>query len=82
LLTRVIDIEIQGMVIEVGEATGIVTIMGAVISKLRQLQIYLTSADYNIARKAYQERLPVRYNGDLITIVRTVLRRIFIIHYC
>ncbi len=54
------------MVIEVREATGIVTIIGVVISKLRQIEIYLTSSDYKIARKAYQERLPVRCNGDLI----------------
>jgi hypothetical protein len=66
LLTRAIDIEIQGMVIEVGGSSGIVTIMGVVVSKLRKIQIALTSSDYNIAGLAYHKRLPVRCNGDLI----------------
>ncbi|MBO1351475.1 MAG: hypothetical protein EBE86_030770 [Hormoscilla sp. GUM202] len=66
LLTKAIDIDIQGMVIELGEGTGRVRMMAVVISKLRQIQIYLTSSDYNIARKAYHKRLPVRCNGDLI----------------
>lgn len=40
--------------------------MGVIISKLPKIQIYLTPSDYNIASQAYQERLPVRCNGDLI----------------
>jgi len=66
LLTRAIDIEIQGMVIEVGGSSGIVTIMGVVVSKLRKIQMALTSSDYNIACFADRKRLPVRCNGDLI----------------
>ena len=54
------------MVIEVGGSSGIVTIMGVVVSKLRKIWIFLTSSDYNIARKAYHKRLLVRCNGDLI----------------
>ncbi len=68
LITNVSHIEIQGMVIEIKEfdATGIVILMGVVVGKLRRIKVELKQPEYNLASKAYQERLPVICTGDLI----------------
>ena len=68
LLTNASDIEIEGMVIEIQElnSTGTVTLMGVVVGKLRKINVELRQPEYNLAIKAYQERLPVICAGDLI----------------
>lgn len=68
LLTNVSNIEIQGMVIEIQEfdSTGTITLMGVVVGKLRKIKLELKQPEYNLAIKAYQERLPVICTGDLI----------------
>jgi hypothetical protein len=40
--------------------------MGCAVGKFRKIQFELTAADYSLAIKAYQERLPVICSGDLI----------------
>ncbi|MBD2184114.1 hypothetical protein H6S82_03040 [Planktothrix sp. FACHB-1355] len=68
LLTSASNIEIQGMVIEIEEfnSTGIVTLMGVVVGKLRRINVELRQPEYNLAIKAYEQRLPVICTGDLI----------------
>lgn len=68
LIASVRNIEIQGWVIELpeGDRSGTVTMMGFVVRKLRKIEIGLSELEYNLAFKAYQERLPVVCTGDLI----------------
>ncbi len=68
LLTRASNIEIPGMVVSVQQLDSAiaVTLMGVVLAKLHQITIELTEAEYTLALKAYQERLPVICRGDLI----------------
>jgi len=42
--------------------------MGVVVGKLRKIQMELAELDCNLAVKAYQERLPILCDGDLIKI--------------
>jgi hypothetical protein len=68
LLTIVPNITLQGMVVqihEIGEA-GKVVFMGVVIDKLRRIQTELTAPAYELAIKAYQARIPILCQGDLI----------------
>jgi hypothetical protein len=69
LITTVPNTEIQGMVIRLAERNhpgNNVTIMGFVVGKPRQIHLFLSESEYNLARTAYQERLPVVCTGDLI----------------
>jgi hypothetical protein len=67
LFTTATNIEIQGVVIKLKEEveTGKVTMMGCVLGKLRKIYVDLAEPDYNLAIKAYQERIPVICSGDL-----------------
>jgi hypothetical protein len=67
LFTTGTNIEIQGVVIKLREEveTGKVTMMGCVLGKLRKIYVDLAEPDYNLAIKAYQERIPVICSGDL-----------------
>ena len=68
LLTKVPNIEIQGMVTKLahGDAKGTVTLLGVVVGKLRKINVELPEPEYSEAIKAYQERLPVVCTGNLI----------------
>lgn len=69
LITTVPNTEIQGMVIRLAERNhpgNNVTILGFVVGKPRQIHLSLNESEYNLARTAYQERLPVICTGDLI----------------
>jgi hypothetical protein len=68
LLTKVPNIEIQGMVTKLQESDsiGTVTLLGVVVGKLRKINVELPEPEYSEAIKAYQERLPVACTGDLI----------------
>jgi hypothetical protein len=68
LLTKVPNIEIQGMVTKLQESDsiGTVTLLGVVVGKLRKINVELNEPEYSEAIKAYQERLPVVCTGDLI----------------
>ncbi|HAA30404.1 MAG TPA: hypothetical protein DCE56_25345 [Cyanobacteria bacterium UBA8553] len=67
LFTTATNIEIQGVVIKLQEEveTGKVKMMGCVLGKLRKIYVNLAEPDYNLAIKAYQERIPVVCYGDL-----------------
>ncbi len=45
---------------------GEVTLMGVVVNKLRKIKTELKNHDYILAIKAYQERLTITSQGDLI----------------
>lgn len=70
LITSLVDIQLEGVVSKVhGEKaseTGRVTIIGTVIGKLSHIRIELKESDYNLAMKAYRQRLPVICKGDLV----------------
>lgn len=68
LLTKVPNIEIQGMVTRLpqSDSIGTVTLLGFVVGKLRKINVNLNEPEYSEAIKAYQERLPVVCMGDLI----------------
>lgn len=71
LITHVKNISIQGLVIQIqapnaDELSGIITLVGVVVDKLRKIQTELFDHEYILAIKAYQERLPVVITGDLI----------------
>lgn len=68
LITIVPNTEIQGMVIRLTERNhpGNVTIIRFVVGKPRQIHLSLSESEYNLARTAYHQRLPVVCTGDLI----------------
>jgi hypothetical protein len=68
LLTKVPNIEIQGMVtrLQESDSIGTVTLMGVVVGKLRKINVELNETEYSEAIEAYQERLPVVCTGELI----------------
>ena len=67
LITSVPNTEIQGIVIRLTENhLGNVTIIGFVVGKPRQIHLCLSASEYNLARTAYHQRLPVVCTGDLI----------------
>jgi hypothetical protein len=68
LITTVPNTEIQGMVIRLAERNhpGNVTIIGFVVGKPRQIHLSLSESEFNLARTAYHQRLPVVCTGDLI----------------
>ncbi len=68
LVTSVPKTEVQGMVVRLSEGTNTdrVTMIGFVLGKPRQIYVPLSKPEYDLARTAYQERLPVVCTGDLI----------------
>lgn len=68
LLTKVSNIEIQGMVTKLPQnnVIGTVTLLGVVAGKLRKINVELNELKYSEAIEAYQERLPIVCTGDLI----------------
>jgi hypothetical protein len=68
LLSKVPNIEIQGMVtrLQESDSVGTVTLLGVVVGKLRKINVELNEPEYSEAIEAYQERLPVVCTGDLI----------------
>jgi hypothetical protein len=68
LVTEAANIRVQGIITQLEKVadTGIITLMGCAVGKFRKIQIELTAADYTLAVKAYQERLPVACTGYLI----------------
>lgn len=74
LLTKASNVEIQGIVVEMQnyDATGTVTLMaivvmrGIVVGKLQRIKVELKQPEYNLAIKAYNDRLPVVCTGDLV----------------
>jgi hypothetical protein len=68
LVTEAANIRVQAVITQLEKVadTGIITLMGCAIDKFRKIQLELTAADYTLAVKAYQERLPVACTGDLI----------------
>jgi hypothetical protein len=71
LITTAPNITIQGLVTEVNEhntdsKNGEITLIGIVVDQLRKIKIALHTNDYLLAVKAYQERLPLVVQGDLI----------------
>lgn len=71
LITIVHNVTVQGVVIQIDEPLsehldGEVTLMGVVVDKLRKIKTELKKHDYILAIKAYQERLTITCQGDLI----------------
>jgi len=75
LLTSAPNITIQGIVtnLQEGAATGKVTLTGVIVGKLRRLQLELAEPVYELAVKAYQARIPVICQGDLVKQGRSFL---------
>ena len=59
--------KIQGMVMAINseKTTGKVTLIGVVAGRLEKIIANLGELDYGVAVKAYRERLPVVFVGDL-----------------
>ncbi|MEG3926854.1 MULTISPECIES: hypothetical protein [unclassified Microcoleus] len=70
LITSLDNTEIQGFVVKVdreeGEKFGKVAMMGFVVGKLQKIYLELKENDFNLAREAYQERIPVTCGGDFV----------------
>lgn len=71
LITNASNITIQGVVIGIeapnaDKLSGEITLLGVVFDRLRQIKTELADHEYILAIKAYQERLPVLFTGDLI----------------
>jgi hypothetical protein len=68
LVTEAANIQVQGVITQLEKVadTRRITLMGCALGKFRKIQFELTAADYSLAIKAYQERLPVICSGDLI----------------
>jgi hypothetical protein len=68
LVTCAPNITIQGIVINLqeGATAGKVTLMGVILDKLRRIQLELAEPVYELAVKAYQARIPIVCQGDLL----------------
>lgn len=68
LLTKAPNIKVQGIITNLleGVTSGKVTLMGVVADKLRRIQLELAEPAYELAVKAYQARIPVQCQGDLV----------------
>lgn len=68
LLSSIPNTSIQGIITSVqeGATAGKVTLMGVVVDKLRRIQLELAEPIYELAVKAYQARIPVICQGDLV----------------
>jgi hypothetical protein len=71
LITTAPNISIQGLPIQINvpnadKLGGEIIFIGVVVDKLRKIKTVLSNNDYLLAVKAYQERLPLVIQGDLI----------------
>ncbi|MFB2982195.1 hypothetical protein [Microseira sp. BLCC-F43] len=71
LVTATNNMTIQATIVQIespnSEALrGDIVLLGVVFDKLRKIKTSLAKRDYILAIKAYQERLPVVFQGDLI----------------
>ncbi len=68
LVTILPNVTLQGLVTNLQEGTtaGKVTLMGIVMGKLRRIQLELAKPIYELAIKAYQARIPITCQGDLV----------------
>ena len=70
LITSLDNTEIQGFVVKVDREDGAeiakVVMMGFVVGKLQKIYLELKENDFNLALKAYQERIPVTCGGDFV----------------
>jgi hypothetical protein len=71
LMTQAKDVTVQGIVIQlqspnVDQLSGGVILSGVIVNRLRKIQAELFNHDYILAIKAYQERLPLFCQGDLV----------------
>ncbi len=71
LITIYPNITIQGIVMQIqtpnpDKLGGKITLLGIIVDKLQKIHTELSGYNYIIAIKAYQERLPVFCQGDLI----------------
>lgn len=71
LITNLPEITISGFVTQImapnsDTLSGEVIVIGTILEKLRQIKIELADNEYILAIKAYQERLPVVFTGDLM----------------
>ena len=69
------NITIQGIVtnLQKGAATGKVTLTPVIVGKLRRIQLELAERVYELAVKAYQARIPVICQGNLVKQGRSFL---------
>jgi hypothetical protein len=67
LFSKATNIDIYGIVIKLQDEVekGKATMMGCVVGKLHKIEVELQQPDYQLAIKAYQERIPVVCTGDL-----------------
>ncbi|MEG3861886.1 hypothetical protein [Microcoleus sp. herbarium12] len=75
LFTSAPNMTIQGIVtnLQEGSSAGKVTLTSVIICKLRRLQLELADPVYELAVKAYQARIPVICQGDLVKQGRSFL---------
>lgn len=75
LLTSAPNMTIQGIVtnLQEGAASGKVTLTGVIVGKLRRIQLELAEPVYELAVKAYQARIPVICQGNLVKQGRSFL---------
>ena len=70
LITSLDNTEIQGFVVKVDREDGAeiakVVMMGFVVGKLQKIHLELKENDFNLALKAYQQRIPVTCGGDFV----------------
>ena len=70
LITSLDNTEIQGFVVKVDREDGAeiakVVMMGFVVGKLQKIHLELKENDFNLALKAYQERIPITCGGDFV----------------
>jgi len=71
LITTAPNVTIQGLAIQVNAHKtdgfgGEITFVGVVVDQLRKIKTVLSNTDYLLAVKAYQERLPLVIEGDLV----------------
>jgi len=70
-ITNYPNFAVQGVVMqiatpEIDKLRGEITLLGGVFEKIQEIKTTLANQDYILAVKAYQERLPIRYTGDLV----------------
>ena len=70
LITSLDNTEIQGFVVKVDREDGAeiakVAMMGFVVGKLQKIHLELKENDFNLALKAYQQRIPITCGGDFV----------------
>ncbi len=75
LISCVPNVQVQGLVTDLKKEpqTSQVNMMGCAVGQFRKIYIELADSEYSLAVKAYEERSPVFYTGDLIKIVVYIL---------